>query len=254
VGIVVRSAVVFASIGLGAFVGLQIWQARAAIKPVSKPAAPPVAISVPPPSIPAVANQTKIPGVDASAATRPIALVLAGTTVGQNSFDGTASIGTSLDNSQTYGAGAILPNGARLAEVHGEYVVLERGSMREKLYVGATVSASANPARILTIGGESPVRPTRPPPLPKFATVIRSQPVYTNETLKGLRVDPGLQSGRFTALGLQAGDIVTAIDGARVESVEQIDDLIGALGSGAPVAVTIERDGHLEHLNLEPTS
>jgi hypothetical protein len=104
VGIVVRSAVVFASIGLGAFVGLQIWQARAAIKPVSKPA------------------------------TQPIALVLAGPTVGQSSFDGTASIGTSLDNSQTHdlvaqvdtGQWAAIENVATQAHIIARVKIVDR--------------------------------------------------------------------------------------------------------------------------------
>ncbi len=53
-------------------------------------------------------------GTDSSVSPRPLPLYLVVTMPGRNKNEGTARIGTSVENPQTYTSGAILANGARL--------------------------------------------------------------------------------------------------------------------------------------------
>lgn len=76
-------------------------------------------------------------GTDSPIGPRPQQLYLMATTPGNSTHEGTARIGTSPNTPQTYIAGALLVNGARIAEIHRDHVVLERKDERGKLYLHA---------------------------------------------------------------------------------------------------------------------
>ncbi len=58
------------------------------------------------------------------------------------------------------------------------------------------------------------------------------------------------QSAAISA-GLQAGDVITAVDGAPVFAFSQLKDKVEA-GEGAPLALTVWRDGETLDMTLEP--
>jgi general secretion pathway protein C len=234
----------------------------------AREASPPVALSSPSstPAFTPAPIAARPPGVDAATSDNPLLFVLAATVPGRNAREGVASLGTSLDSAQTYAAGGVLANGSRLAEIYTDHVVLERNGLRVAVYLHNTqpariegdsrLSARMNAEQsVLAVGGRARETPEqRAPALPALVAVIRSQPLFVNGVLKGIQVDPGSQAAKFAALGFKSGDLVVAIDGARVEQAEQIEDLMAAIGSGGPVAVTVERNGNLEHLNVVPSS
>jgi type II secretion system (T2SS) protein C len=114
------------------------WIARPATAPVAQQS--PASNSAPalPSAAPAASTGTRIlPGNDSSISTKPLPLFLVATVPGRNAQEGTAQIGTNPENPQTYVGGAILANGARLAEIHVDYVVLERNGKRVRLYTKA---------------------------------------------------------------------------------------------------------------------
>jgi hypothetical protein len=77
----------------------------------SRPSAPPDAA-------------TSLLGTASSISPDELTLVLVATSPGRTPRDGTASLGTDPRNPQTYAAGASLVNGAVLAEIHADHVVL----------------------------------------------------------------------------------------------------------------------------------
>jgi type II secretion system protein C len=253
-----------AAVGFGAWSYYQLApalrDALASRKDAESPAPPPALAQ--PAQFPAPPT-AKPPGVEESNAPEPLPLVLASALPGRNAGEGVAAIGTSADSALMYGTGALLPNGARLAEVHADHIVLESRGVRAKLYLGgrapealttdARASTRAAVERKLLYVGGAKNRPSEHKPEPGYAlaSIVRTQPLFAGGELKGIQLAQGDDARLFAALGFKSGDLVLAIDGARIESAAQAEDLLGALDSGAPVAVTLEREGRLEHLNVD---
>lgn len=97
------------------------WEWFTAAKPivVAKPSArpPPKAIGIAPPAP---------KGNDSSISPVPLQLVLVRVQLGRRITEGSAEIGVVRESPQTYQAGALLENGARLAEIHSDYVTLRK--------------------------------------------------------------------------------------------------------------------------------
>src|SRR4051794_33361966 len=74
-------------------------------------------------------------GNDSSSSKTPLPLILTGTSPGRNAREGHAYIGVNKDSPQTYMAGALLVNGARLTEIYAQYVVLEKSGKSVRLYL-----------------------------------------------------------------------------------------------------------------------
>src|SRR5712671_4146777 len=98
-----------------------------------------------------------LPGTDSSISATPQALVLVSTTRGRNAREGTARLGTHPENPQTYAAGALLANGARLLEIYDDHIVLERDGKQAKLYLAS--SGKKSQGALLMVGGEQPAKP-----------------------------------------------------------------------------------------------
>jgi len=73
-------------------------------------------------------------GTDSSVSTAPARLVLQSVRPGRNSGEGTAALGVNALSPQVYAAGALLANGARIVEIHGDHIVLERDGEQARLY------------------------------------------------------------------------------------------------------------------------
>ena len=81
-----------------------------------------------------VAQPTPL-GTDSSVSVVPLRLHLVATRLGPNNREGFADIGVDVRTPQTYRAGAILANGARIDEIYSNYVILTREGREERLYV-----------------------------------------------------------------------------------------------------------------------
>jgi hypothetical protein len=202
------------------------------------------------------------PGSDYAGAETPRTLVLIDTSPGQNARDGTARLSTDPRNPQTYVTGALLLNGARLTEIHRDYVVLERGADSTRLYVqGKAPRDSVQKSPLILVGGVSPPASssTSDASTPSsedartaaITTYIRPNPVFEREQLHGFALYPGVQSAEFSKLGLQAGDVITAINGVGVTSGQEIMDALEQLTAGASVAATIQRGGKVQQVTLD---
>lgn len=64
---------------------------------------------------------------------------------------------------------------------------------------------------------------------------------YRLATSEGLIVTSVLPTGPAADAGVQAGDIILAVDGVEVETAEQLDAAIEGAGAGASLSLTIQR-------------
>lgn len=198
-----------------------------------------------------------LPGGDASVSTTPLKLLLVGTTLGPRPEDSTAALGTSRRNPQTYGPGALLANGARIATIAADHIVLERDGERFRIDVsqdptGALGSVEGRAGAIDTVGGAVASASAPTEAMSPVTDVVRPRPVYDEAgQFVAYELYPGRNDAAFEALGLQPGDRLLAADGVSLASVEQSAALLQTLAAGTAVSASIERGGQVVALRLD---
>lgn len=203
-------------------------------------------------SVPIVPS-TSMSGTESSISPTPLPLYLLSTSPGRNFQDGTAQIGTNTTNPQTYMAGALLANGAMLAEIHSDYVVLKRGERTAKLTIFKLADNVASKVTddLLTIGGPQKSQLPAATQREVLTDYLRPSPVYDGETLRGYEVYPGQRSGIFAQLGLQAGDVITALNDVPFFDPAQAMQMFRQLTDGIAVVASIERKNKSERITLD---
>ena len=76
-----------------------------------------------------------------------------------------------------------------------------------------------------------------------ISEVLRPSPYFVNGEHRGYRVYPGTVPSLFEGLGLQAGDLVTEINGQKLTDPRLAFELFNELAGGKPVELTYERSG-----------
>ena len=84
--------------------------------------------------------------------------------------------------------------------------------------------------------------------------LLRPQPVFAGAQLRGYRVYPGRNRGQFAKLGLQPGDLVTAVNGAPLDDPNRGLEILRSVGMGAAVTLTIDRNGQQQQLTVDPAT
>jgi type II secretion system protein C len=196
-------------------------------------------------------NNSSALGTDASVSSTPLRLMLIETNPGRNSNEGTARIGTSSENPQTYSAGALLANGARLVQVHGEYVVLEYQGRTAKLIKNDQGKAKAKDERMLLVGGETPREATKPTVSDPLVQILRPTPVFDGNQVIGLEVYAGPNVSLFSQIGLQSGDILLAINGTPINDTKATLDLLRELTNGSALTASVSRKGERKSVSLD---
>jgi hypothetical protein len=211
-----------------------------------------------PPADPKVA----LLGTDSSLSVNTLELVLVATRPGKKPGDGIAMLGTDVRNPQTYAVGAKLVNGAVLAEIHRDYVVLSREGKSSILALqGRTPQVKDNHRSLPLddaashVGGEAvanaPIDRT-PSSREDLSEIVRAEPVYERDEFAGLRVLPGTQRHKLAMLELEAGDVVRTIDGKRLKSPDAAwQTLDDAISTGTPIVIAIERQGSMMSISLD---
>lgn len=221
----------------------------------------PVAPVISVPAIPATAPATQsvtadeiLAGTDSSISVTPLPLYLLSTFPGRNSRDGTALIGISTTNPQTYSAGALLANGAQLAEIYRDHVVLKRGDRSAKLSLYRLSDALAKNETLddlLMVGSQTSAQLPTPGNRDMLTDYLRPSPVYEGEVLSGYQVYPGQKSGVFAQMGLHPGDVITSINGVPFSDPAQAMQLFEQIAEGVAVVATVVRKNKTERITLD---
>ena len=191
-------------------------------------------------------------GNDSSASPVPLPLILVATRLGSNSREGFADIGVDARSPQTYAAGALLANRARLVEVYADHVVLERDGKSADLYMQGHEHPSTVPglAALVEVGG-SKSAPVHVPAVDPLTNFLRPSPVFNGTALSGLEVFPGRDEETFLTLGLQPGDVIVSIDSVNVTSAEKALAQLRSLTQGSAISATIRRGRALMSISLD---
>lgn len=198
--------------------------------------------------------EVSVVGTDSSTSKVPLPLYLLSAAPGRNFREGTAQIGTNIANPQTYSAGAVLANGTTLAEIHSDFVVLQRGDKSAKLMQykasdGAAAHTEIN--GLLSVGGNQGVTPANVTTREVLTDYLRPSPVYNGEQLRGYQVYPGRKSNVFRQWGLQPGDVITAINGETFVDPTQAMQLFRQVTDGMAVIAAVERKGTRHAVTLD---
>jgi type II secretion system protein C len=192
-------------------------------------------------------------GTDSSISKVSLPLKLTVTRLGRNAREGTADIGVNEHSPQTYVAGAILANGARLIEIYPDHVRLEKDHRVVALYRDGRTRSNAQAAALsdlLTVGGTQ-TPPARADSHEELTDYIRPSPVYSGTAVVGFQVYPGRQAGIFGQMGLLPGDVITAIDDIPLSDQPTAADQLNRLTQGEVVSATVQRKGEQISVNLD---
>jgi general secretion pathway protein C len=187
-------------------------------------------------------------------------LTLRGVFASDDPKDARAIIGDPRGQEKHYAVGDPLPGGAKLSEIYPDRIILERNGRYETLRLpkemtSAVVRGNGSPAR-------SPDAGSRVAAFTRYRSELKQNPAaflnYVRATphrgrdgsFVGFQLQPGPKRGALKELGLQPGDIVTAINGVQIDSPAKGMKAMQELGQGANVNVTLLRGGRETSLSF----
>jgi general secretion pathway protein C len=154
----------------------------------------------------------------------------------------------------SFGVGEEIMPGVTLAAVGFDNVTISRGGMQEQIFIDQsqpTTVATGDPNSTVPVPPGPPqpqvVAPQGPVQAP-MTGAINFLPRMSAGGVTGVQVTPGNDGGRaLAAAGLQPGDVIVAVNGQRVTSLEQAR---AAMGGGGTVSVMVERGGRAVPLTV----
>jgi general secretion pathway protein C len=193
-------------------------------------------------------------GNGANAPQTSMPLVLTGVIAANDPRDGLAILGPSVAATKVYAVGDNIPGGARLHAVLTDHVLLERDGRLESLALPRQLAGNAPPPSLAAAPTEAPIARmqelvSRDPGI--IGDIMRPEPVFAGGKLQGFRVYPGRDPRAFGRLGLQPGDLVTAIDGTPLDDPSRGEQILHTLGSSSEARVTVLRNGKQQDLTLD---
>ena len=141
-----------------------------------------------------------------------------------------------------YPIGALLPGGAALHSVLPDRVVLRRGSAFETLRLPRESAGDGSPVPNAISTTEVRDAQQNPSRLLDWLRPVAATEAVSGRQL-GYRVYPGRDPERFGKLGLQPGDLVTAVNGQSLDDPARSMELLRALSTSDSITLSVERDG-----------
>jgi general secretion pathway protein C len=180
-----------------------------------------------------------------------LSLRLTGILHGEGGLPSQAIIASNREQEKTYQLGQTIDgaNGTTLHAVYGDRVILNRGERLETLRLPRELSSGS--VRL-------PPRPVAAAPVPddsgslrqmitenasRLTDIMRIQPHVEQGQVVGFRINPGRDRETFETLGLQAGDVVTDINGTVLDDPSRGLQVFEALGEATMANVTVLRNG-----------
>lgn len=171
-------------------------------------------------------------------------LQLFGIRAGKAGSGGSAIVATPDNIQGVFHVGQEIMPGVRLEQVFPDRIVIRRNGVSESLSFDRVVPDS--PAAPATVEAAAVTPPAEEPrarialDVARFASAIRLVPQTRNDT-RGLVVEGSTDAGLLHAAGLEAGDMIFAVNGLPVTDTAALAGI--AAGKPASLALDIERNG-----------
>ena len=167
-------------------------------------------------------------------------LELFGTRENRGTGMGSAILAGTDGEQASYQVGDEVAPGVTLAAVAFDYVVLDRGGVRERLYFeGAEpeegAAAPAGPGAAAAAAGADLAAAS--------AAALDFQPRQSGGKITGSRLPVSAEPALMAIYGLRQGDVIVSINGVPVDSQSDITQFQAALKPGARLSLMVERGG-----------
>ncbi|MES0326804.1 MAG: type II secretion system protein GspC [Gammaproteobacteria bacterium] len=163
---------------------------------------------------------------------------------------------------EIYGIGDKIPGGITLKEIHPEHIILERQGRLETLRLekskGSDLTSTSNmrPSSASTISTASSqkLKDIRSDIIRNPAAFRKhALPVVVRENGKqiGYRLQAQQNSDLLTQAGLEPSDVITSINGVKLDDMKNSISALNALRSANNVNITVKRNGAEIPLNIQ---
>lgn len=186
-------------------------------------------------------------------------LILKGIVAATRESEKSFAIISSSGNEDVYGVGAQLPGGAQIQSIYPDRVLLSFNGRIQSLQLpkAAGGGGSADNNIVAPISSSGVVYGSNLPATRNLnqlrkdliqhpehlMDVMRAMPVMENGKLTGYRVFPVGNSNAFAKLGLQAGDVVTAVNGMSLDNPAESMNMLNKLKTSEQISITFTRNG-----------
>jgi len=156
---------------------------------------------------------------------------------------GAAIIGLPDGTQQSFVVGEEVAPGVILAGVHFDYVLLDRGGQQQqKLFIEGT-DAGVGAAVFPSTSAEAPLSAasTDGPSAAIIRQAVSFAPRNRGGKVNGVVISPGSDPALFASAGFRTGDVVVAVNGARIASAIDVAQLQSSIVPGARLLLTVER-------------
>lgn len=164
----------------------------------------------------------------AAPAAAPIEMTLFGVRADARG-SGSAILGGTDGEQKSFVVGEEVSPGVRLASVGFDHVVLDQGGRRQTIFMEGAERTEA------AAGGSAAAA------LPAASQPFALRPRMSGERVTGVMVAPGASAALFQAAGFQSGDVIVAVNGARITSQIDVQQLQSSAVPGARLLLTVER-------------
>lgn len=179
-------------------------------------------------------------------------LKLFGVRQDQASGRGSAIIATPDGQQKSYAVGDEIMPGVALAAVEFDSVTITRAGSSEQLFMDQSKAAGAAVPEGATERTAPPAAaaPSAPYVPGRLASQLAIQPRLNGDRLTGVVLRPDGGGDAFRASGLQPGDVLIAINGQRLNNLDQLSGLREQLAGPRGANVQVERGGRVMSLQL----
>jgi general secretion pathway protein C len=179
-----------------------------------------------------------------------LSLALKGILSHEEDPNGGAIISSNRGEDRAYRVGQTIEgaDGATLHSVYADRVLLDRSGRLETLRLPKELTASTasmlqSPLPQASAAPNGSLREVISENASRLTDIVRLAPHVQEGQVVGFRVNPGRDAETFAALGLQAGDVVTDINGTVLNDPGQGLQVFQSLGETTQANVTVLRDG-----------
>ncbi len=184
-------------------------------------------------------------------------LSLSGVRAGNDPRSGAAFIEAPNTGQRSYTPGDEIATGVTLEEIYGDRVIISRGGSRESLFISEEAAERARNA--VSAPAPSRARPSSPSasPLSGQPDLELARSLDVEDWVEGLRLAPRFEGAQITGLrvrdnshlevlraaGLEPGDIIVALNGERLTSLEAAQRALSSLETVDRLSLSLERNG-----------